>query len=183
MVLTFTVPGGDFNQAGRASGEVKKVLARLGVDPGLIKRVAVAMYEAEINMVIHAGGGTAIADISPERVILTLEDSGPGIPDLDLAMQEGYSTAPEWIRELGFGAGMGLPNMKRNSDELAIDSSPGRGTRVTIILKLRGPEASAPDSDPAARLAASADSGSTVAAAGGPVPAPAEDPSPGEAAR
>ncbi|HRZ91078.1 MAG TPA: anti-sigma regulatory factor, partial [Spirochaetia bacterium] len=103
MTLTFTVPGGDFNQAGRASGEVKKVLARLGVDPGIIKRAAVAMYEAEINMVIHAGGGTAVAEISPERVVLTLEDTGPGIPDLDLAMREGYSTAPEWIRELGFG--------------------------------------------------------------------------------
>lgn len=136
MTLTFSVPGGDFNQAGRASGEVKKVLARLGVDPGIIKRAAVAMYEAEINMVIHAGGGTAVAEISPERVVLTLEDSGPGIPDLDLAMQEGYSTAPEWIRELGFGAGMGLPNMRRNSDELSIDSAPGRGTRVTIELAL-----------------------------------------------
>ncbi len=138
MTLTFSVPGGDFNQAGRASGEVKKVLARLGVDPGIIKRAAVAMYEAEINMVIHAGGGTAVAEISPERVVLTLEDSGPGILDLDLAMQEGYSTAPEWIRELGFGAGMGLPNMRRNSDELSIDSEPGRGTRVTIVLALSG---------------------------------------------
>lgn len=138
MTLTFTVPGGDFNQAGRASGEVKKVLARLGVDPGIIKRAAVAMYEAELNMVIHAGGGTAVAEISPDRVVLTLEDSGPGIPDLDLAMKEGYSTAPEWIRELGFGAGMGLPNMRRNSDELSIDSAPGRGTRVTIVLALSG---------------------------------------------
>ncbi len=138
MTLTFTVPGGDFNQAGRASGEVKKVLARLGVDPGIIKRAAVAMYEAEINMVIHAGGGTAFAEIGPERAVLILEDSGPGIPDLDLAMQEGYSTAPEWIRELGFGAGMGLPNMRRNSDELTVDSEPGRGTRVTIVLALSG---------------------------------------------
>lgn len=144
MTLTFTVPGEDFNQAGRASREVKKVLARLGVDPGLIKRVAVAMYEAELNMVIHAGGGTAVAEISPERVVLTLEDSGPGIPDLDLAMQEGYSTAPEWIRELGFGAGMGLPNMRRNSDEFTIDSAPGRGTRVTLILNLGDAAAPAP---------------------------------------
>ena len=143
MTLTFTVPGGDCNQAGRASGEVKKVLARLGVDPVIIKRAAVSMYEAEINMVIHAGGGTAVAEISPERVVLTLEDTGPGIPDLELAMREGYSTAPEWIRELGFGAGMGLPNMRRNSDELAIDSAPGRGTRVTIVLRLDGGGASA----------------------------------------
>ncbi len=150
MVLTFSVPGGDFNQAGRASGEVKKVLARLGVDPGLIKRAAVAMYEAEINMVIHAGGGTATADISPERAVLVLEDSGPGIPDLDLAMQEGYSTAPEWIRELGFGAGMGLPNMKRNSDELSIETAPGRGTRVTIVLALSGGPAAAAAALPAA---------------------------------
>jgi len=136
MVVRYTVPGGDFSQAGRASTEVKKILARLGVEPALIKKAAVAMYEAEINMVIHAGGGQAIADITPERVLLTLEDQGPGIPDLDLAMREGYSTAPEWIREMGFGAGMGLPNMKRNSDELKIDSVVGRGTKVTIVLNL-----------------------------------------------
>jgi len=136
MIVRYAVPGGDFSQAGRASTEVKKILARLGVDPGLIKKAAVAMYEAEINMVIHAGGGQATADITPERVLLVLEDQGPGIPDLDLAMREGYSTAPEWIREMGFGAGMGLPNMKRNSDQLDIDSVVGRGTKVTIVLNL-----------------------------------------------
>ncbi len=136
MVFRFDVNGGDISLAGRASSEVKKVLARLGVNPALIKRAAVAMYEAEINMVIHAGGGQAVADITPERVLLTLEDHGPGIPDLDLAMQEGYSTAPEWIREMGFGAGMGLPNMKRNSDDLTIDTEVGRGTRVTLLLRL-----------------------------------------------
>jgi anti-sigma regulatory factor (Ser/Thr protein kinase) len=96
------------------------------------------MYEAEINMVIHAGGGVVEADLSPERILVTLSDHGPGIPDLGLAMTEGYSTASERIRELGFGAGMGLPNMKRNADELSIESEPGVGTTVTIIIRLRG---------------------------------------------
>ena len=144
MIVRYSVPGGDVSQAGRASTEVKKVLARLGVDPSVIKRAAVAMYEAEINMVIHAGGGEAVADITPERVLLTLEDRGPGIADLDLAMREGYSTAPEWIREMGFGAGMGLPNMKRNSDELKIDSVVGRGTKVTILMKISPDRPDAP---------------------------------------
>lgn len=134
MRLRYSVPGEDFNLAGRASAEMKKVLAQLGVEPAAIKRAAVAMYEAEINMVIHAGGGEAVVDISPERVLITLQDHGPGIPDLELAMQEGYSTAPEWIQEMGFGAGMGLPNMKRNSDELRIDTEAGKGTTVTIVI-------------------------------------------------
>ena len=110
-------------------------MGRLGVDPADIKRAAVSMYEAEINMAIHGGGGVAEAELGPERVVVTMEDTGPGIADLELAMQEGYSTAPEWIREMGFGAGMGLPNMKRNADELRIDSAPGKGTRVTIVVE------------------------------------------------
>jgi anti-sigma regulatory factor (Ser/Thr protein kinase) len=138
MKYRYDVPGEDFSLAGRASGEFKRVLGRLGVEPALIKRTSVAMYEAEINMVIHAGGGVVEADLSPERILVTLSDHGPGIPDLGLAMTEGYSTASERIRELGFGAGMGLPNMKRNADELSIESEPGVGTTVTIIIRLRG---------------------------------------------
>src|SRR5512145_3284489 len=125
MKLQYAVPGDDLSLAGKASAEVKRALGRLGVDPGAIKRTAVAMYEAEMNMVIHGGGGVATAELSPDRIVVTMADTGPGIADLDLAMQEGYSTAPEWIREMGFGAGMGLPNMKRNSDELTINSEVG----------------------------------------------------------
>lgn len=137
MKLRYEVPGDDLSLAGRASTEVKRALGRLGIDPADVKRVAVAMYEAEINMAIHAGGGVAEAEISPGRVVVVMEDRGPGIADLELAMQEGYSTAPESVRELGFGAGMGLPNIKRNADELRIDTEPGRGTTVTISIGLK----------------------------------------------
>ncbi|HOZ71722.1 MAG TPA: ATP-binding protein [Spirochaetales bacterium] len=140
MKLRYEVSGEDMSLAGKASGEVKRALGRLGVNPAAIKRTAVCMYEAEMNMVIHGGGGVAEAELSPDRVVVTMRDSGPGIPDLELAMQEGYSTAPEWIREMGFGAGMGLPNMKRNSDELRIDSAPGKGTTVTIMVKFDSSE-------------------------------------------
>jgi anti-sigma regulatory factor (Ser/Thr protein kinase) len=136
MKYRYTVPGDDFSLAGKASAEFKRVLGQLGVDPSVVKRCSVAMYEAEINMVIHAGGGVAEADISPERIRITMTDQGPGIPDIDLAMTEGYSTAPEWIRELGFGAGMGLPNMKRHADDLSIESVVGKGTTVTILIRL-----------------------------------------------
>jgi serine/threonine-protein kinase RsbT len=136
MLLRYSIPGEDFDLAGRASAEVKKALAQLGIDPSVIKRAAVSLYEAAINMVIHAGGGEAVVDINPERILITLIDHGKGIPDVELAMQEGYSTAPVWIQEMGFGAGMGLPNMKRNSDELRIDSVVGKGTTVTIVLNL-----------------------------------------------
>ncbi|PKL08070.1 MAG: anti-sigma regulatory factor [Spirochaetae bacterium HGW-Spirochaetae-7] len=138
MKLCYDVPGADLSLAGKASAEVKRALGRLGVDPGAIKRTAVAMYEAEMNMVIHGGGGVATAELSPDRVVITMADRGPGIPDLELAMREGYSTAPAWIREMGFGAGMGLPNMERNADELHIDSTPGKGTTVTIVVNLGG---------------------------------------------
>jgi anti-sigma regulatory factor (Ser/Thr protein kinase) len=134
--LRFEVSGEDFSLAGRASTELKRALGRLGIDPGLVRRAAVAMYEAEINMVIHAGGGVAEAEILPDRVSLVLVDHGPGIPNLDLAMKEGWSTAPDRYRELGFGAGMGLPNMKRNVDELRIDSRPGEGTTVSMTIFL-----------------------------------------------
>lgn len=136
MNYRYTVPGDDFSLAGKASTEFKRVLGQIGIDPGIVKRTSVAMYEAEINMVIHAGGGIAEADISPERILITMTDKGPGIADLALAMTEGYSTAPEWIRELGFGAGMGLPNMRRNADELQVDSVVGEGTKVSILIRL-----------------------------------------------
>jgi len=136
MKYRYAVPGDDFSLAGKASAEFKRVLGQLGIDPAVVKRTSVAMYEAEINMVIHAGGGVAEADITPERILITMADKGPGIPDIGLAMTEGYSTAPEWIRELGFGAGMGLPNMKRNADDLRIDSKVGEGTTVTITIRL-----------------------------------------------
>ena len=126
----------DFNAAGEASSRVKKSLNMLGIPPKTIKRIAVAMYEAEINAFIHGGGGKAVADIYPDRVEVLISDEGKGIADLELAMQDGYSTAPEEVRMLGFGAGMGLPNIKRNSDELNIDSAPGKGTRVKMKFKL-----------------------------------------------
>jgi anti-sigma regulatory factor (Ser/Thr protein kinase) len=134
--LRFEVSGEDFSLAGRASTELKRVLGQLGIEPETLRRVAVAMYEAEINMVIHAGGGVAEAEILPDRVVLVLRDNGPGIPDIALAMKEGWSTAPDRFRELGFGAGMGLPNMKRNADELRVESAVGSGTTVTMVILL-----------------------------------------------
>jgi len=136
--LRFEVGGEEFSLAGRASSELKRALGRLGVAPEHVRRAAVAMYEAEINMVIHAGGGVAEAEIEADRVSMTLTDTGPGIPDLGLAMTEGWSTAPERFRELGFGAGMGLPNIKRNVDELSVETAPGKGTRVEMVVRFEG---------------------------------------------
>jgi len=138
MKYHYTVPGDDFSRAGNASAEIKKILQRLGIPPDVIKRIAVAMYEAEINMVVHAGGGEADISIDGDSITIIMKDHGPGIPDIDLAMQDGWSTAPELVRELGFGAGMGLPNMKRNSDEFNIESSPGEGTTVTMKIRITG---------------------------------------------
>jgi anti-sigma regulatory factor (Ser/Thr protein kinase) len=134
--LRFEVDDGDFSLAGRASSELKRVLGRLGIAPETIRRASIAMYEAEINMVIHAGGGVAEAEIGKDRVVITLSDSGPGIPDISLAMTEGWSTAPDRFRELGFGAGMGLPNMRRNCDEFDIESEVGKGTCVRMTINL-----------------------------------------------
>ena len=134
--LRFEVGDEDFSLAGRASSELKRVLGRLGIGPELIRRASVAMYEGEINMVIHAGGGVIDADIEKGRIEMTLQDSGPGIPDIPLAMTEGWSTAPDRFRELGFGAGMGLPNMKRNCDEFEIESKAGKGTRVRMVINI-----------------------------------------------
>ena len=134
--LTYEVEGGDLTQAGEASAQVKQTLRKLGFDPDTIRRVSVCMYEGEINMVIHADGGTATVDIGLSDIAITLADQGPGIPDIDQAMQAGYTTAGEVARDLGFGAGMGLPNMKKYSDEMDIQSTVGVGTTVTMVVKI-----------------------------------------------
>ena len=134
--LHYDVPGDDFTRAGEASGNVKVQLKKLGFDPAVIRNVVIALYEGEINMVIHAGGGQIFVELTPEAIQMRLEDQGPGIPDIALAMQEGYSTASEQVRSLGFGAGMGLPNMKRYSDEFFIESQPGQGTTIRMNVLL-----------------------------------------------
>ena len=132
LVFHFDVDGDNFTSAGQASVQVKKNLRQLGLDPETIRRVSIAMYEGEINMVIHAGGGVADVIVSDGSVEIILKDSGPGIANIEQAMQEGFSTAPDNIRSLGFGAGMGLPNMKRYTDLMNIDSVVGQGTTFTM---------------------------------------------------
>lgn len=135
--LTYEVSGDDFTRAGEASGMVKSKLKKLGYNKDAIRRVAIAMYEAEINMVIHADGGVVDVDIYPDKVEIVLADKGPGIPDVEKAMQEGYSTAPDNVRNLGFGAGMGLPNIKKYTDEMKIETTLGVGTTMylTVLVK------------------------------------------------
>ena len=132
LVQNYTVDASDFSSAGEASGNVKKTLKKLGFAPDLIRRVSIAMYEAEINMVIHANGGTNPVTISTEEISDVFADVGPGIPAVDQAMQEGWSTATEEVRGLGFGAGMGLPNIKKYADVLDIDTTVGVGTTVSM---------------------------------------------------
>lgn len=132
VTFHFDVDGDNFTSAGQASVQVKKNLRQLGLQPETIRRVSIAMYEGEINMVIHAGGGTADINVAEGYVEIVLEDQGPGIANIEQAMQEGFSTAPDNIRSLGFGAGMGLPNMKRYTDEMDIQSTVGVGTRVVM---------------------------------------------------
>ena len=134
LSFDYTVPGDDFTRAGEASSDVKHKLKQIGYDPNAIRRVAIAMYEGEINMVIHAGGGQAHVEISPEKVEMTLADHGPGIKDVALAMREGYSTAPDNVRALGFGAGMGLSNMKKCTDAMKIDTKVGEGTTLHMTV-------------------------------------------------
>ncbi len=134
--LRYEVPGDDFTRAGEASGAVKKRLKALGYSPDAIRRVAIAMYEAEINMVIHADGGYCDVDIYPDRVEVLLADKGPGIPDVEKAMQAGFSTAPDNVRNLGFGAGMGLPNIKKYTDEMRIETEIGVGTNLYLTVKV-----------------------------------------------
>ncbi len=134
--LTYEVDGDNFTSAGAASVDVKKALRQMGFPPGVIRRVAIAMYEGEINMVIHAEGGQAEVIVESDKILIVLADEGPGIADIDLAMQEGYSTAPDNIRSLGFGAGMGLPNMKRYTDEMTIETVIGKGTTVRMTVNV-----------------------------------------------
>ncbi|WP_455640676.1 ATP-binding protein [Parabacteroides sp.] len=137
MLLTFELEGGNFSKAGYASSQVKKVLKQLSVDPRIIKRVVVALYEAEVNIVAHAWRGKVAAELEADKITLVLKDEGPGIPDIAQAMQEGFSTASPAVREMGFGAGMGLPNMKKNVDELDIESRVGVGTTVRMVTRFR----------------------------------------------
>jgi serine/threonine-protein kinase RsbT len=132
----YNIPANDLTFAGEASSSVKKMLGQLGISPALVKKTTIAMYEAEINAVIHANGGIADVEVDQEKILIQIKDMGPGIPDLNLAMQEGWTTATDNIRELGFGAGMGLPNMKRYADKLEIETEVGKGTTVTIIVYL-----------------------------------------------
>lgn len=134
--LEYTVSGEDFTRAGEASSDLKNMLKQLGVSPDVVRKVSIAMYEGEINMVIHANGGIITVYISPTEVTMILKDSGLGIPDIDKAMQAGYSTAPDNIRSLGFGAGMGLPNMKKYSDDMKIETELGVGTTVTMTVRI-----------------------------------------------
>ncbi len=137
LIFKFDVNGDDFTSAGQASVQVKKNLRELGIPAETIRRVSIAMYEGEINMVIHAGGGTAAVKVNPDYIEIVLEDRGPGIKDIEQAMQEGYSTAPDQIRTLGFGAGMGLPNMKRYTDFMQISSEVGIGTTVVMRVNCK----------------------------------------------
>lgn len=132
LEFRYDVDGNNFASAGQASVMIKKNLRQLGVDPETIRRVSIAMYEGEINMVIHARGGEAIVSVDDTGVTIVLADKGPGIADVEQAMQEGFSTATDSIRSLGFGAGMGLPNMKRYADDIKIDSIVGKGTTITM---------------------------------------------------
>lgn len=134
--MTYDVEGGDLVQAGEASAQVKQTLRKLGFDPETIRRTAICMYEGEINMVIHADGGAATVDIGLDRITIVLTDHGPGIPDIEQAMQAGFTTAGESARDLGFGAGMGLPNMKKYSDEMTVESTVGVGTTVTMVVRI-----------------------------------------------
>ncbi len=133
MDFKFDIEGGNFSKAGTASSEVKKILKQLNVAPKLIKRIVVALYEAEVNVVAHAFEGTVSINIFPDKILLIISDKGPGIPDVDLAMQEGFSTASKEVREMGFGAGMGLPNIKKNTDEMNISTTVGIGTELELI--------------------------------------------------
>ena len=134
MHYTFTIERGNFTDAGQASSSVKRTLKQLGVAPANIKRTVVALFEAEINAIAHAYGGTIDVDIDDQKIVMVVADQGPGIPNLDLAMQEGWSTASAEVREMGYGAGMGLPNIKKNTDDLKIESTVGVGTTVTMTV-------------------------------------------------
>jgi len=134
---TFDIRAGEFQTAGDASASIKRKLKQVGIDSAVLRRIAVASYEAELNLIIHSQGGQLKLDMTPEAIILTSADVGPGIADISKAMQEGYSTASEEARDLGFGAGMGLPNMKRNADGFSIESEVGKGTCIQMEFHLK----------------------------------------------
>ncbi|HBD01862.1 MAG TPA: anti-sigma regulatory factor [Lachnoclostridium sp.] len=136
ITFHYRISPDDFTRAGEASSDVKSKLKKMGVTPEAVRKVAIAMYEGEINMVIHAQGGEITVNITTDRIEMILADVGPGIPDIDLAMQAGYSTAPDAVRSLGFGAGMGLPNMKKYSDEMDIDTEIGKGTTIRMMVNI-----------------------------------------------
>lgn len=136
IAFHYEVDGKDFTLAGETSSKVKKRLKQLGLPPEVIRRVSIAMYEAEINMVIHADGGVIDVEVTPEAVRIVFADTGPGIPDVEKAMEEGYSTASNEVRELGFGAGMGLPNIKKNADTMRIDTKVGVGTTIEVLIRI-----------------------------------------------
>ncbi|MDA3866696.1 MAG: anti-sigma regulatory factor [Salinivirgaceae bacterium] len=137
MKLEFAISGGDFSRAGIASSEVKKMLKKINVEPKIIKRVVVALYEAEVNVCAHAYKGNIFVEIDGTKIKIDIIDKGPGIENIDEAMKEGYSTASDAVREMGFGAGMGLSNMKKNADEMSLESKVDEGTKVTIINYLK----------------------------------------------
>lgn len=137
IVREYNIPANDFVVAGEASSSVRKLLNQMGVAPDIVKRTSIAMYEAEINAVIHGHGGKAHVEIDGKKILIRISDEGPGIPNVELAMQEGWSTAPDSIREMGFGAGMGLPNIKKHADEFRLDTEQGHGTSVNIIVHFR----------------------------------------------
>lgn len=137
ITYVFDVEKDDFVRAGEASSNIKKILRQLGIDSGYIRKIAIAAYEAEMNIVIHSLGGRITLEVTPDFIKVTASDRGPGIADVELAMQEGYSTATEKVREMGFGAGMGLPNMKKCSDRFRVDSSPEKGTVITMEVDLK----------------------------------------------
>ncbi|MBN2598800.1 MAG: anti-sigma regulatory factor [Marinifilaceae bacterium] len=137
MIFTFFIEGGNFSKAGTASSEVKKILKQLNVDSKIIKRTVVSLYEAEVNVVAHAFEGDMNVEIFPDKIIVRIEDKGPGIPDIDKAMEKGFSTATPKVREMGFGAGMGLPNIKKNSDQMIISSKVNVGTKLEIVNYLK----------------------------------------------
>ncbi|MEW6032445.1 MAG: ATP-binding protein [Bacillota bacterium] len=134
--MSFSVEGRDFKASGEPSRRIKRTLEQIGLDWSVVRRASVVFYEAEMNIVIHARRGTLRAEISPGRVVMVAEDEGPGIPDVALAMREGFSTAPAEIREMGFGAGMGLPNIKKHSDSMEIETEVGKGTRVVAVINV-----------------------------------------------
>ena len=136
ITLRYKVSPDDFTRAGEASSDVKNKLKMLGIAPAAVRKVSIALYEGEINMVIHAKGGEITVEVSPESIRMVLDDVGPGIPDIELAMKEGYSTAPDEIRSLGFGAGMGLSNMKKYTDYMDIQTELGEGTTITMVVKV-----------------------------------------------